>query len=131
MKYMSSFTIYFLYFYNMILPFIKLLKAVNTKLVLLINCIKINHQQKHTFMMCKLNGPFLESLKIKWSGPKSHKKKILFCFGAQIKAPVGFGPGPKFKFFLRAGPRLKFLSLLRAGTEKSGSCRPLGEVNNF
>ena len=52
----------------------KLLKAVNTKSVVLINCSKIKHEQKNTFMMCKqLKGPVLKSLKPKRFRPKSEK----------------------------------------------------------
>ena len=51
-------------------------KATNTKSVVLINCRKINHQQKNTFMMYKqLNGPVLKSLKSKWSESGKKKKK--------------------------------------------------------
>ena len=53
----------------------KMLKAVNTKSVVLINCRKINHQQENTFMVCKqLNGPVLKSLKPKRSWLKLEKK---------------------------------------------------------
>ena len=53
-------------------------KAVNIKLVVLINYRKINRQQKNTFIMCKqLNGPVLKSFKAKRSEPKSETKLCL------------------------------------------------------
>ena len=45
------------------------------------NSIKINHQQKNTFIMCKqLNGPVLKSLKPKRSKPRSGRN-FNFSFG--------------------------------------------------
>ena len=58
-------------------------KAINTKSIVLINCRKINHQQKNIFIIHKqLNGPVLKSLKPKQPGPKFY---ILFSEGRSLK----------------------------------------------
>ena len=60
-----SFVFYFLHFYVIWFSFSEIqLKAINIKLVVLINCRKIN-----------LHAKTLKSLKPKWSGPKSEKNR--------------------------------------------------------
>ena len=106
------------------------------------NCRKVNHQQKSTFIMCKqLNWPVLKSLK-----PS--------CLGQNRKKTRRAGPGPKFCISFQAGPgsgqnfnfpfgpsraqtnfnfsfgpwaqaEIFFFTSGRARSEKSGPCRPL------
>ena len=72
-------------------------KVFNTKSIALIN-EKTNHQQKHSFIICKqLNKPVLKSLKSMQSNPRSKKKltgsdssqKILSLLRAESKQDCG------------------------------------------
>ena len=83
-------------------------KSVNFKLVVLINCRKIYHQQKNSFIMCKqLNGAVFKSL-------KRSRPKFWFFFR------VGWGPGRNFYLYL--GPTRAEIAIFPswAGPEKSG-----------
>ena len=90
----------------------KLMKVVNTKSVVLINCRKIKHQPKNTFMCKQLNGPLLKSLKTnrveigeKWPGLA--RAETLHFVPGRARAKISLSG--------RAGP----------GPSKSGPCRPL------
>ena len=70
---------------------------MNSKSAVLINCRKINHQQKNTLVICKqLDGPILKALKPKWSEQKLGGKKIdlvkisIFFFRARLGSCQSF-----------------------------------------